>query len=362
MRPFASRGSNAWLMATVAGGIVLDNVVLFTFGKEPRSFPPLLSTTPIKVFGAGVFPLQLVIPVVGLGVAAALALVPATDAARQGAAGGRAESRCRPPHGHQRQAAIAASFALSTALAGLAGLLIAPLFSVHSDMGTLFGIKAFAVAILGGIGSAPGVMLAGLIYGSAKPDHGTVRLQLHPDRHVHRRDRRACADAARSARAGRQSRRCEAMALRTAAMPVAILALTLAGLAVAVMGDGYTPFVLALVALATMVGVGLNILVGLTGQISIGHIGFYAIGAYSVGVLTLHGVNFWLALPAAAIIAGADRRPAGGAGHARGRALPRHDDHRLRVHRRARHDRVARGDGRPERPHEHRRSRASAAA
>ena len=61
--------------------------------------------------------------------------------------------------------AIAFSFALSTALAGLAGLLIAPLFSVHSDMGTLFGIKAFAVAILGGITSASGVMLAGLIYG-----------------------------------------------------------------------------------------------------------------------------------------------------------------------------------------------------
>ncbi len=44
VRPFAARGSNAWLMATVAGGIVLDNAVLFTFGKEPRSFPPMLST------------------------------------------------------------------------------------------------------------------------------------------------------------------------------------------------------------------------------------------------------------------------------------------------------------------------------
>ena len=57
------------------------------------------------------------------------------------------------------------AFMISTALAGLAGLLIAPLFSVHSDMGTLFGIKAFAVAILGGIASASGVMLAGLVYG-----------------------------------------------------------------------------------------------------------------------------------------------------------------------------------------------------
>ena len=43
VRPFAERGSNAWLMATVAGGIVLDNVVLFTFGKEPRSFPSVLA-------------------------------------------------------------------------------------------------------------------------------------------------------------------------------------------------------------------------------------------------------------------------------------------------------------------------------
>src|SRR5262245_7285314 len=36
VRPFASRGSDAWLMATVALGIVADNLVMFTFGKEPR--------------------------------------------------------------------------------------------------------------------------------------------------------------------------------------------------------------------------------------------------------------------------------------------------------------------------------------
>ena len=39
VRPFVRRGSDAWLMATVALGIVLDNVVMFTFGKEPRSLP-----------------------------------------------------------------------------------------------------------------------------------------------------------------------------------------------------------------------------------------------------------------------------------------------------------------------------------
>jgi branched-chain amino acid transport system permease protein len=61
--------------------------------------------------------------------------------------------------------AISLAYAASTLLAGVAGIMIAPLFNVHSDMGTVFGLKAFAVAILGGITSAWGVMVAGLIFG-----------------------------------------------------------------------------------------------------------------------------------------------------------------------------------------------------
>jgi len=57
IRPFARRGSNAWLMATVAIGIIADNVVLFTFGKEPRGFPmPASLTGSMQVFGIGVAP------------------------------------------------------------------------------------------------------------------------------------------------------------------------------------------------------------------------------------------------------------------------------------------------------------------
>ena len=165
VRPFAERGSNAWLMATVAGGIVLDNTVLFTFGKEPRGFPSVLATKPIDLFGAGVYPLQLVIPLGGLGIAVALHI--AFNRTRVGKAllAVVQNKDAAQLMGINVRLAIAGSFALSTVLAGLAGMLIAPLYSVHSDMGTLFGIKAFAVAILGGITSAWGVMLAGLVYG-----------------------------------------------------------------------------------------------------------------------------------------------------------------------------------------------------
>ncbi len=54
----------------------------------------------------------------------------------------------------------------------------------------------------------------------------------------------------------------------------AFLAATVAAIFLA---DGYQIYIIALVGLTAMVGVGLNILLGLTGQISLGHVGFYAI-------------------------------------------------------------------------------------
>src|SRR5215471_3409758 len=85
-------------------------------------------------------------------------------------------------------------------------------------------------------------------------------------------------------------------------MPLLLLALTFAVATYGATAGGYVPFVVALVALTTVVGVGLNILVGLSGQISLGHVGFYAIGAYAVAILTLKGLSFWLALPLAALL------------------------------------------------------------
>src|ERR1700750_210386 len=87
-------------------------------------------------------------------------------------------------------------------------------------------------------------------------------------------------------------------------MPLIILALTAASIAATFALEGYAHFILALVALTTVVGVGLNILLGLAGQVSLGHVGFYAIGAYAAAILTIKGMNFWLAWPLAGLMAG----------------------------------------------------------
>ena len=69
--------------------------------------------------------------------------------------------------------------------------------------------------------------------------------------------------------------------------------------------DGYTLFVIALVLLTATVCYGLNILLGLAGLVSLGHVAFYAIGAYAAGVAVLAGWSFWLAWPVAGLLAAA---------------------------------------------------------
>jgi len=166
VRPFVVRGSNAWLMATVALGIVVENVVLFTFGKDPRGMPPsLLTSEAFFIAGIKVQALQVVIPVVGLSIAVGLHLFSRRTKYGKALLAVVQNSDAAQLMGINVVAAVLLAFAMSGLFAGIAGILIAPLFTISSTMGTLFGIKAFAVAILGGIGNAWGVMAAGLIYG-----------------------------------------------------------------------------------------------------------------------------------------------------------------------------------------------------
>jgi branched-chain amino acid transport system permease protein len=165
VRPFVRAGSNAWLMSTVAVGIVLENVVLFTFGKEPRSFPSPFSGSHLTVGEIDVYPLQIAIPLVGLAVAFGLALFTRRTRTGQALSAIVQNPAAASLMGINVSTAITASYAISTVFAGVAGILIAPLVTVSADLGTLFGIKAFAVAILGGITSARGVVIAGFIYG-----------------------------------------------------------------------------------------------------------------------------------------------------------------------------------------------------
>ena len=168
VRPFARDGSIAWLLSTIAAGIILENVVMLTFGKEARRYPSKLAEEPWQILGAGVYPIEIIIPAVGFGVALVLYLVFTRTVHGKAMLAVAQNSEAAALMGIDVPRIIAVSYLLSTALAAIAGIVIAPQLPVAADMGTIFGLKAFAVAIIGGISSSWGVIVAGLLYGVAE--------------------------------------------------------------------------------------------------------------------------------------------------------------------------------------------------
>lgn len=60
---------------------------------------------------------------------------------------------------------IAITFVISTLLAGIAGVLLAPIFMIDTEMGLLLIMKAFIAVVIGGFGSVPGAVVGGLFVG-----------------------------------------------------------------------------------------------------------------------------------------------------------------------------------------------------
>ncbi|MCL6640690.1 MAG: branched-chain amino acid ABC transporter permease, partial [Candidatus Rokubacteria bacterium] len=69
VRPFLRSSSIAWLLSTIALGIIAENVAMLAFGKDARAFPSPLTRRPWTVLGAGVYPHELLLPLAGLAIA-----------------------------------------------------------------------------------------------------------------------------------------------------------------------------------------------------------------------------------------------------------------------------------------------------
>ena len=165
VRPFFTAGSPVWLLSTIALGIIVENVAMVTFGKDARAFPSTLALKPVFLLGAGVYPQELLLPLAGV------VLMGGTQLFYHRTFYGRQlkavawDREAAGLMGIDVPRAVATAYALSAVLAGVAGVLLAPLLNVSPTMGTLIGLKAFAVAILGGLGSAAGIVVAGFLYG-----------------------------------------------------------------------------------------------------------------------------------------------------------------------------------------------------
>jgi branched-chain amino acid transport system permease protein len=157
--------SIGWMLSTIAIGLMLEAFVTITFGADPRSLPSPLMDKPISIGGAGIFPHELLVPVV------AVALLALLDWFYRATMMGRAmRALAQNPMAAglmgidvKRLALI--SFSAAAALGAFAGILAAPIIQVSATMGLLLGLKGFLVAIIAGMSNARGIVIVGFAYG-----------------------------------------------------------------------------------------------------------------------------------------------------------------------------------------------------
>jgi branched-chain amino acid transport system permease protein len=141
-------------------------VAVLIWKSNPRSFPDVVSQTPIEVFGAHVTSVQIAIIVLALLIMVGLlVLVKRTKLGRAMRAVSMNQS-VAALMGVDINRVIAQTFIIGSALAAVAGVMWAANYGLaNPTMGFTPGLKAFTAAVLGGIGNLGGAVIGGILLG-----------------------------------------------------------------------------------------------------------------------------------------------------------------------------------------------------
>jgi len=171
--PGMRRVSNSNMLMLTAGLLaLLSGAMLVIWGSQPYALPPFSDDHPVALGG-------ILVPTQGSWVlGTTLAIVATLWALLQRSSVGRALCACAENPAAASRMGISVprmtllSFTLASAIGAVAGIVIAPATSLQFDTGTLFTIFGFIAVTIGGIGSFPGAVAAGLPW--ALPEGGLL--------------------------------------------------------------------------------------------------------------------------------------------------------------------------------------------
>ena len=154
------------LILAIGISIFLQNLAMMIWGRGYKTFPEVVETKPIEVFGATITNVQMSIMIISVVIMFALWVL--VDKTRLGKAM-RATAQNQEVAGLMGiniNRVISATFVIGASLGAVAGVMRAVNYGqADAYMGLLLGLKAFSAAVLGGIGNLFGAMAGGILLG-----------------------------------------------------------------------------------------------------------------------------------------------------------------------------------------------------
>ncbi|MBM7870898.1 branched-chain amino acid transport system permease protein [Clostridium pascui] len=167
-KPIRNSTRIAALITAIAVSLFLEYGTMYFVKAETRTFPQELASKNIKLFNGGVVLNTTDIYILAITIVLMIALQYIIHKTKMGKAM-RAVSMDKEAAqymGISIDQTISFTFALGSALAGVAGVLVGVYYnSINPLMGVLPGLKAFVAAVIGGIGIIPGAVLGGYFLG-----------------------------------------------------------------------------------------------------------------------------------------------------------------------------------------------------
>jgi len=162
-----ARGASAvvLIMITIGASIFLRGAAQVVFDKRFHSLPPLFGNDPIRIGGASILPQSLVVLAGAVVIVVLLWVFIDRTLFGKAVIATAANRLAARLVGIDTRRMGSFSFAVSAAIGAIAGILVTPITLTSYEVGTLLALKGFAAAMLGGMGSAVGAVVGGIMLG-----------------------------------------------------------------------------------------------------------------------------------------------------------------------------------------------------
>ncbi|HXZ34398.1 MAG TPA: branched-chain amino acid ABC transporter permease [Thermodesulfobacteriota bacterium] len=162
-RPFRDEHDPSLVIA-LGIAMLIGGLALIIFGEKDKSVAPVFSGV-IQVWGATLSKERVAVIIVAIVLMAALTLYIKFSKTGQAMRAVSQDREAAALQGIGVDSTFTLCMGISSALAGAAGALLAPLFYVNPFLGMHAVLKALVVVVIGGLGSIPGAIVGGLLLG-----------------------------------------------------------------------------------------------------------------------------------------------------------------------------------------------------